>query len=89
MAVALTADARKQALPSLKRFCAESLDTKIGDLQATSLLDFFLKEIAPAVYNTGVADAQAYLRDRLVDLEGTCYEPEFAYWPKSSSLRRK
>jgi hypothetical protein len=27
--------------------------------------------------------------DRLEDLEGTCHEREFAYWPKSSTVRRK
>ena len=89
MAVALADDVRKHALTSLKRFWTENLDAEVGDLQAMALLDFFLKEIGPSVYNLGVADAQTYLRDRLVDLEGTCYEPEFAYWPKSSSVRRK
>jgi uncharacterized protein (DUF2164 family) len=89
VAVVLSPDARKQALRSLARFAEEQLELKLDDLQVMALLDFILKEIAPSGYNAGVADAQAYLRDRLVDLEGTCYEPEFAYWPKGSSVRRK
>jgi len=89
MAVALADDARKHALSSLKRFCTENLEVEVSDLQTFALLDFFLKEIGPSVYNTAVADAQVFLRDRVADLEGTCYEPEFAYWPKSSSVRRK
>jgi len=80
MTVALSAEARKQALSSIRRYCAENLEMEPGDLQAASLLDFFLKELAPAVYNTAIADAQAYLRDRLADLEGTCYEPEFVIY---------
>jgi hypothetical protein len=28
-------------------------------------------------------------RDRLADLEATCYEAEFAYWPKGTFVRRK
>lgn len=36
-----------------------------------------------------MADAQTFLRDRLADLEGVCSEPEFAYWPKAGSVRRK
>ncbi|HET8650573.1 MAG TPA: hypothetical protein VFL95_11060 [Gemmatimonadales bacterium] len=40
-------------------------------------------------YNAGVAAAESFLRDRLADLEATCYEPEFAYWPKRTSVRRK
>jgi uncharacterized protein (DUF2164 family) len=89
MAVELSDEARKHALSSLKRFMTEHLDPEVSDLQAVALLDFFLKEVGPSVYNTGVADAQAYLRDRLADLEGTCCEPEFTYWRKPSSVRRK
>lgn len=89
MPIALSDEHRKQALASLKRYCTAELDSDTSDLQAIALLDYILKEIAPSVYNRGVADAQTYLRDRLADLEGACYEPEFAYWPKGSSVRRK
>jgi len=91
MAIAFSADGRKQALSSIRRHCAENLDLEmeIGDLQAASLLDFFLKELAPSVYNAAIVDAEVFLRDRLTDLEATRYEPEFVYWPKPSSVRRK
>lgn len=89
MAVTMSADARKLALASLDRYCIEELDLDSNDLRSTMLLEFFLKEIAPTVYNGAVADAQVFLRDRLGDLEATCYEPEFAYWPKGTSVRRK
>ena len=89
MAVTLSGDAQKQALASMVRFCDEELDVEISDIQAAQLLSFVLKEIGPSIYNAGVTDAQAFLRDRLVDLEATCYEPEFTWWPKGSSVRRK
>lgn len=89
MAVILAAEARKQAMQSLRRFCTEELEIEVSDLQVIALLDYFLKEIAPSVHNTALADAQAFLRDRLADLEGTCSEPEFAYWPKSGGPRRR
>ena len=89
MAITLTDDAKKQALSSIKRFCAAELDFDTSDIQAVGLYNYFLTEIGPAVYNKGVSDAQAYLRDRLADLEGVCYEPEFPFWPKGSSVRRK
>jgi uncharacterized protein (DUF2164 family) len=91
MAITLSDDARKQALASIRRYCAENLDLELeaGDLKIALLLDFFLKEIAPSVYNAAIVDAQVFLRDRLADLEATCYEPEFVYWPKASSVRRK
>lgn len=84
MAIVLEADAKKKALASIRRYAAENLDLDIGDLKADLLLDFFLREIGPTVYNAAVSDAQTYLRDRVADLEGACYEPEFGYWPKSS-----
>lgn len=89
MAVTLSEDARTEGLASIRRYCAMNLEVEVGDLQAAGLLDYFLKELAPSVYNAAIADAQTYLTDRLADVEGTCYEPEFGYWPKSSSVRRK
>ena len=77
-------DARKQAVLSIQRYVAEELEQDIGDLKAGLMLDFFLKEIAPTVYNGAVADAQTYMRDRLADLEGACSVPEFTYWPRAS-----
>jgi uncharacterized protein (DUF2164 family) len=91
MAIHLPDDTRKQALASTRRYCAEHLDLDVdaGDLRIVGLLEFFLKEIGPSVYNAAIADAQVWLRERLADLEATCYEPEFGYWPKSSSGRKR
>jgi len=89
VAIKLSEDATKEALASIRRYCALNLEMEVGDLQAGALLDFFLKELAPSVYNAAIADAQTYFSGRLADLEGTCYEPEFGYWPKSSTVRRK
>jgi uncharacterized protein (DUF2164 family) len=87
VSIKLSDDQRKQAIASIKRYVAQELDQDIGDLKAGLLLEFFLKEIAPSVYNGAVADAQTYLRDRLADLEGVCYHDEFAYWPKAERRR--
>lgn len=89
MALTLSTDAQKQAVASIMRFGSEELEVELSDVQALLLLRYVLKEIGPTVYNTGISDAQTFLRDRLVDLEATCYEPEFVYWPKVSSVQRK
>lgn len=81
MAIKLAADTEKQALASLKRYVREELDQDIGDLKAKLLLDYLLEEIGPTVYNQAVLDAAAYFQGRVADLEGTCHEPEFGYWP--------
>jgi uncharacterized protein (DUF2164 family) len=87
MTIIFPDDERKQAIASIKRYFAEELDQDIGELKAGMLLDFVLKEIGPTVYNGAINDAQTYLRDRLVDLEGACSVAEFGYWP-SASVRR-
>ena len=87
MTISLSDDARKQAVASIKRYLADELDQDVGELKAGLLLEFFLKEIAPSVYNGAIADAQTYLRDRVADLDGACSVPEFAYWPRASVRR--
>jgi uncharacterized protein (DUF2164 family) len=87
MKISLPDTARKQSIASIRRYFADELEQDIGDLKAASLLEFFVKEIAPTVYNGAIGDAQAFMRDRIADLEGVCSVPEFAYWP-SASVRR-
>lgn len=87
MPTLLSDDAQRQAIASIRRYFSEELDQDIGDLKARMLLEYFLKEIAPTVYNGAIADAQVFLRDRLADLDGACSAPEFAYWPRAT-LRR-
>jgi uncharacterized protein (DUF2164 family) len=89
MPVALSDDITDKAIASIRRYSAEHLDQEMGELQARLLLEFFLKEIAPSVYNAAIADAQTYLRDRVADLEGACYAPEFAYWPKGTGRKSR
>jgi uncharacterized protein (DUF2164 family) len=89
MPVALPDDTTEKAIASIRRYSTEHLDQEMGELQARLLLEFFLKEIAPSVYNAAIADAQTYLRDRVADLEGACYAPEFAYWPKGTSRKSR
>ncbi|HEU4829713.1 MAG TPA: DUF2164 domain-containing protein [Gemmatimonadales bacterium] len=89
MQIEFSPDAEKQALSSLRRYCSEELEVDVSELQARQLLKFVLREIAPTAYNAGVAAAEAFLRDRVADLEGVCHVPEFTYWPKGTSVRRK
>ena len=88
MAITLPAETTKQLHASLKRYVAENLDLDIGDLKAQMFLDYCLKEIGPSIYNQAITDARAYFQDRVVDLEGVCYEKELTNWSGTSSDRR-
>lgn len=89
MQIELADDDRKRAIASIQRYFTEQLEQELGDLPARLLLEFFVKEIGPSVYNSAIADAQVYLRDRITDLEGACYAPEFAYWPPRQGGRSR
>lgn len=78
--ITLTTEAQERSVESIKRFFAEHMDDEVGDLKAKLVLDFFLEEIAPSVYNGAVSDAQAILQERVIDLDGVCYQDEFGYW---------
>ncbi len=90
MAIKLSQDATKQLLASIKRDVSENLEQDIGDLKAGMLLDYFLKEIGPTVYNQAITDARAFFQGRVADLEGVCFEKEFSYWaPPSAPLKAR
>ncbi|MHC4946829.1 MAG: DUF2164 domain-containing protein [Planctomycetota bacterium] len=75
MPIELTDDTRRRILESLKHFVAEHLDCEIGELQGRRLLEFMVGHVGATVYNQAIADAQAYLQDKLLDLEGDLHEP--------------
>lgn len=82
--ITVSDDARKQAVASLREYCASNLDEEIGDLKAGLLFDFILGELGPTIYNQAIADAQSFLEQRVGDLSGACAHTEFP-----SSTRRK
>ena len=82
MAIKLSKEAQQRLIASIKRYCAENMEQDVGDLKATLLLDFFVKEIGPTIYNQAVAEAQAHIQDKVADLDSSCYQVEFGYWSK-------
>jgi uncharacterized protein (DUF2164 family) len=82
MAIEIPDETRRTLIASIRRYFAEEMDEEIGDLKASLLLDFVLQEVGPTVYNGAIADAQARMQERVVDLDGICYEPELTYWKK-------
>jgi len=84
VAITLKPETAQLMRESIKRYVAEHLDQDIGDLKAMMLLEFCLKEIGPTIYNQAIGDAQKYFETRVIDLDGTCHEPEFQYWKPPS-----
>ena len=76
MGIRLSKDVEQRLLESIKRFWSEELDEEIGDLRAALVLDYFLREPGPVVYNLAVEDARGWIQDRLADLDGSVHAPE-------------
>jgi len=84
----LSPQPRADAIASLQRHFEENMPETIGNLPAGLLLDFFLEEIGPAVYNQAIHDAQARMQQRVSDLDGELYADAFPYWPRIDAKRK-
>jgi uncharacterized protein (DUF2164 family) len=76
MRVRLSDDRRAALVRVLREYFEDHFDEPISDFRAEGLIDFFVRELGPPVYNQGVRDACAYMQDKLTDVEGEVYEPE-------------
>ena len=83
----LSKQQRAAAISSLQRYFEENLEP-IGDLPAGLLLNFFLEEIGPVIYNQAISDAQTRISQRVADLNGELYSDEFQYWPRNDAKRK-
>jgi uncharacterized protein (DUF2164 family) len=82
MAIKLEKESEKYLIGSIKRFFAESMNDDIGDLKASLVLDFCMREIGPTIYNQAMADAQAYFQDKAAELGSARFEAEFDFWKR-------
>lgn len=85
--IAIPDAAKKQAIASIQRYFAENLDEEIGDLKAALVLDYFLAEHGPVIYNQAIADAKQFFDERAADLGALCYHAEFPFWDKGKRAR--
>ncbi|MCX9156756.1 DUF2164 domain-containing protein [Niveibacterium sp. 24ML] len=89
MTIELDKPDRQQAIESIQRYFSENMEAPIGNMTAGTLLNFFLEEIGPSIYNKAVADARARMQARLDDLEFEVQEDVFTYWRKFENARAK
>jgi uncharacterized protein (DUF2164 family) len=89
LTIELSKEKRAEAIASMKKYFEDEIREPIGDLRAGLLLDFFLEEIGPAIYNEAIADAQTRLAARVADLEGELYADEFQYWVRKAKKKKK
>ena len=74
--IKLSADRRATLIKLLKGFYKENFDEELSEHRAERLLDFFIKQLGPPIYNQAIADARAFMYEKLEDLDVEFYEPE-------------
>ena len=79
---------RTEAIASIQRYFEENLPEPIAEMPAGLLLNFFLEEIGPAIYNQAIVEAQTRLEQRVMDLSGELYVQGFQYWAKLDGKRK-
>jgi uncharacterized protein (DUF2164 family) len=88
MAIELSKETRAEAMKSIERYFKEQMEEPIGNIAASALLNFFVEEIGPAIYNQAVAEVQERLQTRVAELDIEVHEDEFQYWRKFDAARK-
>ena len=76
MRIKLSKERRADLLQAVQNYFRDQHDDEIGELKARLILEFFVAQLGPSVYNQAIRDAHGFMQDKLVDLEGELYESE-------------
>jgi uncharacterized protein (DUF2164 family) len=88
MPIELSKQARTDAIASVERYFRENMEERIGNIAAGALLNFFVEEIGPSIYNQAVADVQEKMQIRIAELDLEVHDDEFQYWRKFDKARK-
>ena len=80
MTIELAKDVHREAVSSLERYFRENMEERIGNIAAAALLNFFIEEVGPSIYNQAVSDVQERLQLRISELDIEVHEDEFSFW---------
>lgn len=76
MRIRLSPERRASLLRAIKQYFSAEFDDSLSDFRAEGLLEFFVRELGPPVYNQGVRDASSFMQEALADIEGEVYESD-------------
>ena len=74
--IVFSKEEQRDLIPRIKAFVRDELDTDIGDLQASMLMDFFAEKLGHAVYNRAIYDAQALIATKADEMAEALYALE-------------
>ena len=80
MPIKLNDEISQSAKQSIQQFFEQEFDLSVGNLGAENILNFFLQEIAPCIYNQAVSDVQNRISAQVMEVDAYVYQEEFTYW---------
>lgn len=76
MNINLSREEKQRITPLIREYFEKELNESIGAFDAEFLLDFFVREVGPFIYNRAIYDAQSFLKDKLDELQHGLFELE-------------
>ncbi len=76
MRIKLSDERRDDLSTAVQQLFQEEFERDLSEFQAQRLIDFFMRQLGPPVYNQAIQDARAYVLTKLEDIDGEVYEPE-------------
>jgi len=76
MRIELSEERREQLATEVQQLFLDEFERDLSEFQAERLIDFFMSQMGPPVYNQAVQDARRYVMAKLDDLDGEVYESE-------------
>jgi len=73
MEITLSDTRKKELIEEVQAYFRQEQDESIGDLKAEMLVEFFIAQLGPKIYNQAIADANTFIQEKLIDLEGILY----------------
>ena len=74
MPIELSEEATRRIHQALHDYVLEEFGEDLGVLRTGKLLDFVMGLIGASVYNQAIADAQAWLQGKMMDLPGDLHQ---------------
>ena len=76
MRIQLSEERREILTSAVQQLFMEEFERDLSEFQAQRLIDYFMSQLGPPVYNQAIQDARAHIQLKLDDLDGEVYEPE-------------
>ena len=69
----LTDDQRRSMMKEIEAFWLDEFDEKTGLIKQQAILDFFMEQFVPGIYNRALDDAKAWCKRSLENMEDEYY----------------